>query len=192
MASPPGWPQFIEPAQGLFNTVWCRENFPRARTVTADQTAALSTGVMLSVAVPLFAGDTIKTITVMVGNTAGSAMTHQWAALYDTSATPALVTGSQSTDGTSAAIAANTALAFTLGTAYTVPADGIYYAGIMVAATTVPSLMCMSTGRTTMAGAVITGQKVLAQTSGSSLAASAPATIATPSTVAQVPYVVLN
>jgi hypothetical protein len=187
------WSQNIDPREALFSGgVFMRENIPRREGGFSDQTTALTTAVMTSIAVPLFCGDVISTVTVMTGNTAGGTMTHQWAALYDTQATSALIVGSQSADGTSGALAANTAIAFTLGAKYTVPADGIYYVGLMVAATTVPSLMCMSTGRTTMSGAVITGQKVLAQTSGTSLTTTAPATIATPTTVANIPYIALN
>ncbi len=44
----------------------------------------------------------------------------------------------------------------------------------------------------TLAGALGLSAKVLAQTSGSALTATAPATIATPTTISAVPYVVAS
>lgn len=68
----------------------------------------------------------------------------------------------------------------------------MYYAAFMMKATAVTSLV----GRTlALAGAStgsISGQKALAQTSGSSLTTTAPATVATPTDSALVPYVVLT
>ena len=62
----------------------------------------------------------------------------------------------------------------------------------MVKATTVPSLVCQNTGVAVIAGAVMSGQSIRAQTSGSALTATAPGTIASPTTVAKVPYVVVS
>jgi hypothetical protein len=158
----------------------------------ADSTTALTTAVMTCVGVPLYAGDFISKITVMVGATAGATMTNQWAALYSSAATPALLTGSQSADGTNAAIPAVTALTFTLATPQLITSEGIYYAAIMVKATTVPSLAAQNTVVAVASGAVLTGQAIRAQTSGSALTTTAPATIASPTTVSIVPYVVLS
>ena len=65
-------------------------------------------------------------------------------------------------------------------------------AALMVKATTVPSLMCQSSGTLNMADVVLTGQVIRAQTSGSALTATAPGTIASPTTAFRVPYVVLS
>jgi hypothetical protein len=186
-------PEQIDPNVGLWNAGRLyRENMPGRYGVYTDETAALTTAVMTCVGVPLYAGDFISKITVMVGATAAGTPVNQWAALYSSAATPALLVGSQSADGTSTAIGASAALTFTLATPQLITAEGIYYAAIMVKATTVPSLVCNNTGVAVIAGAVLTGQAIRAQTSGSALTTTAPATIASPTTVAKVPYVVLS
>ncbi len=163
-----------------------RENIPGRLGVKTDEAAALTTAVMLSIGVPLASGDLISKITVMVGATAAGTPVNQWAALY----TPGGVLMTQSVDGTNTAIPATTPLTFVLAAPQLIPAAGIYYAGVMVKATTVPSLMAQNTGLAW--GAILTGQAIRAQTSGSALTGTAPATIASPTTVAKVPYVVLS
>lgn len=165
-----------------------RESFPRwACTADIDP---LTTQVMLSVAVPLQAGDVVTNITFKSGATAADTPTNWWFALYSAAATPAKL--AQTADQTSTAWAANTAKTLALASPVTISSDGVYYAAIMAKATDLPSLV----GRTlALAGAStgsVSGQKVLAQTSGSSLTDTAPATIATPTVVATVPYVVLT
>lgn len=182
-------PEYTDPDVGLWNAgKFCRENVPGRTGVYTDEAAALTTQVMTCVGVPLYPGDIIRTITVMVGATAAGTPTNQWAALYSSAATPLKL--SQSADGASAAIPASTALVFTLATPVLIPNEGIYYVAVMVKATTVPSLVSQNTG--VAFGAVLTGQAARCQTSGSALTTTAPATIATPTTVAKIPYVVLS
>ena len=160
-----------------------------SRIDVGSDTAAITSGTMLSTAILLFAGDVVTNLTFTSGGTAGGSLTHWGFALYDTQATPALI--AQTADQTSGAWAANAAKTLALATPYTVLTTGFYRAAVWIAASTVPTLM----GRTAMTGAaagVVTGQVVLAQTSGSGLTATAPATIATPSTALQVPYVVVT
>jgi len=164
-----------------------RYNMPRRSA--GGNLAALTTQVMTSAAILLYAGDVVTNLTFMSGATAASVPTNWWFALYDTSATPALI--AQSADQTTTAWAADTAKTLALSSPYTVAATGIYYAAVMVKATTVPTLIGASV-QADASGAVVTGQKVLARTSGSSLTATAPATIATPTTVGTVPYVVVT
>lgn len=165
-----------------------RESFPRW-AITTDLTAPV-TQVMTTVAVPLQAGDVITSITFKSGATAADTPLNWWFALYSSASTPALL--AQTADQTTTAWAANTAKTVALATAQTITAPGVYYAAFMMKATTVTTLL----GRTlALAGAStgsITGQKVLAQTSGSSLTDTAPATVASPTTSALVPYVVLT
>lgn len=163
-----------------------RENMDRR--YLSGNLAALTTQIMTSVALPLDAGDVVTNLTFLSGGTAAGTPTNWWFALYDDSATPALI--AQSADQTSTAWAANTAKTLALSAAYKVPRPGIYYAAVMVKATTVPTLAGFTLENAAAAGAVVSGQKVLAQTSGSSLTDTAPATIASPTTVATVPYVV--
>lgn len=160
----------------------------RSLDVSTDLTA-LTTQVMTSVAVPLQAGELVTNLTFKSGATAANTPTNWWFALYDTSSTPALI--AQTADQTSTAWAANTVMTKALSTAYRVPTTGIYYAAIMVKATTPPTLLGASVGLAG-ASASILSSKVLAQTSGSSLTDTAPATIATPTAIATVPLAVLT
>jgi hypothetical protein len=165
-----------------------RQNITRGDCVT-DNATGLTTQVMLSAAVPLEAGDTVSNLSFCSGATAAGTPTNWWFALYDDSATPALL--AQTADQLTAAWAANTVKTLALASQIVVPRQGIYYAAIMVKATTVPSLV----GRATLAAATaawLTGEKTLAQSSGSALTGTAPATVATPTATAFVPRVVLT
>ncbi len=178
-ATDPQWSLNGAPA-GMF-----RANLRRSEC--GGNLAALTTQVMTAVALYLEAGDTVTNLTFMSGATAAGTPTNWWFALYSTAATPALL--AQTADQTSTAWAADTAKTLALAAPYAVTATGIYYAAVMVKATTVPTLIGASI-QADASGAVVTGQKVLANTSGSALTATAPGTIATPTTVGTVPYVV--
>jgi hypothetical protein len=157
------------------------------RTDVSSDTAAIATGTMLNAAVYLFAGDVVTNLTFTSGATAGASLTHWFFALYDTQATPALI--AQSADQTSTAWAANTSKTLALSAPYTVPTTGWYRAAVSITASTVPTLIGV-TVQTKASSGVVSGQVMLAQTSGSAVGATAPATIATPATATQVPYVV--
>lgn len=164
----------------------------RANLMRDDVTAnlsALSTGVMTSTAILLYAGDPVTNLTFVSGATALATGTHWWFALYDTNPTPQLL--GQTADQTSSAWAANTAKTLALATPYTVPTTGIYYAAVNVTATTPPTLVGSSV-QTAAAGAVVSGMKILAQTSGSSLTATAPTSITSATTVGTVPLVIVT
>lgn len=157
------------------------------RTECGGNLAALTTQVMTAAALYLEAGDVVTSLTFCSATTAASVPTNWWFALYSTAATPVLL--AQTADQTTTAWAANTPKTVALAAPYTVPTSGIYYAAIMVKATTPPTLLG-ATLNANAAAAVVTGQKVLANTSGSALTTTAPGTIATPTTIATVPYVV--
>lgn len=157
---------------------------------TTDVAAALTTQVMTSVGVVLRAGDLVTNIAVQFGATAASVPTNWWFALYSSAATPALL--GQTADQLTGAIAANAVMDLALTTPYQVTTDGFYYVGIMVKATTVPSIICKVLPTAATGGATLTGVPVLAQTSGSALTTMAPSTIATPTTVVNVPLVVVH
>ncbi len=160
-----------------------RENIPRF--ACGSNNTAFTSGVMLSTPLPLLAGDVVTNLTFRSATTAGATLTNWWFALYDDSATPALL--AQTADQTSTAWGANTVKTLALATAQTITRTGVYWAAIMVAASTVPTLF----GTTLHSGAaVLSGQASLAQTSGSSLTTTAPATIASPAAAATVPYCV--
>jgi len=162
-----------------------RSNMRRLDAV-AD-TGALTTQVMTSVPVYLRKGDIVTSITARSGATAAGTPTNYWFALYSSAATPALL--GQSADQLTAAWAATTNKTLALASPVTITADGWYWVGIMVKATTPPSLVGVST---TASAGIVTGEKNLAQTSGSALVGTAPATIATPTAAATVPLVILT
>lgn len=165
-----------------------RRNIPRLGLVDdAGDTGhvALTTQVMTSVPIYLQAGDVITNISFRSGATAAGTPTNWWFALYSNAATPALL--AQTADQTSTAWAANTTKTVALATAQTISQSGIYWAAIHVKATTVPTLL-----GTLAAPAIVTGERNLSQSSGSSLTATAPSTIATPTAKDFVPYVVLT
>ncbi|MGW3847182.1 hypothetical protein [Streptomyces fagopyri] len=155
-----------------------RANLPRTGL---DDVAAAASGVMCSVALYLQDGDLISNLTFISAGTAGGTLTNQIAALYNGAG--ALL--AQSADATSGAWAADTAKTFALATAQRITKSGIYYAALSVAASTVPTLVG-SVG----AKPFLTGEGNLSQTSGSSLTATAPATIATPAFKRAVPLVI--
>jgi hypothetical protein len=179
---------FLAPGDPASPDTFVRRNLPRVGLYdSASDTGqvALATGVMTSVPILLQAGDVITTVNVRSGATAAGTPTNQWAALYSDAATPALL--AQSTDRTTEAWAANTTRSFALASAQSITRSGLYWVGIMVTATTPPTLLgCVA------APAIATGERNLSQSSGSSLTGTAPATIATPTAKQFVPYVALT
>jgi len=163
-----------------------RRNMPRTGLYdSASDTGqvALATGVMTSVPIYLQAGDVITNLSFRSGATAAGTPTNWWFALYSNAATPALL--AQTADQTTGAWAANTTQTKALATAQTITASGIYWAAIMVTATTPPTLLGACA-----APAIVTGERNLSQSSGSTLTTTAPATIATPTAKQFAPYVV--
>lgn len=182
-------PEQMDATTGLWNGGnLYRENLAGRSGTHIDAAAALTTQVMTCIGVPLWPGDIISKISVFAGVTAGATITNQWAALYSSAATPLKL--AQSADGLTAAIPALTSLTFTLSAPQLIPSEGIYFAAIMVKAGTVPSLVSQDVG--IAMGAVLAGMPVRCQTSGSALTTTAPATIASPTTVSKIPYVVLS
>jgi hypothetical protein len=168
-------------------TALLAESFPRDQ-ITTDLVASLVTQVMTSIALPLVAGDRVTSLSFLSGATAASVPTNWWVALYDTAGN---LLG-QSADQLTAAWGADTVKTIALTTPVVIPSDGVYFAAIMVKATTVPTLMGKTTARAAAAGAIDSRQKVLAQNSGAALTTTAPATIATPTTQAVIPYCIAS
>lgn len=146
---------------------------------------ALTTQVMTSVPIHLRAGDVVTNITFRSGATAADTPTNWWFALYSDAATPALL--AQTADQTTTAWAANTTMTKALAAPVTISKTGIYWVGIMVKATAVPTLLGSA-----VAPAIVSGERNLSQSSGSSLTTTAPATIATPTAKQFAPYVVIT
>lgn len=164
------------------------ETLPRYLCGTDNAIGA--TGVGHATAVPLQAGDIVTSITFITGGTAAGTPTAGFAALYSSASTPALL--AQTADFGSTARAANTAFTVALATAQLITTPGIYYVVISFTAGTVPTLRGITVGNAAVSGAIGLSAKVLAQTHGTSLGATAPATIATPSTVATPCYYALT
>jgi len=165
------------------------ESFPRLQG-SADNAIGAS-GVCHATAVALQAGDVVKTISFITGGTAANGPTAGFVALYSNAATPALL--AQSADFTTTARAANTVFSATLATSQTITQAGIYYVSIsFTVSTTVPTLRGITLGNAVVAGAVVTGAPILAQTHGSAVGGTAPATIASPTTVATPIYYILQ
>lgn len=170
------------------STVTQFRRFNMARFGLADSggdagSVPLVTQVMTSVPLHLVAGDVITNLTFHSGQTAAGTPTNYWFALYDTAATPALI--AQTADQLTAAWAAFTPKTLALSTAYTVTKTGVYWAAIHVKATAVPSLLGGLVPKP-----IVTGERNLAQNSGSALVGTAPATIATPTVQSFAPFVV--
>lgn len=99
--------------------------------------AILASGTLQLVALPVTAGMVISAITFVSATTALAGGSNQWFALYDNSLNLLATTA----DDTSTAWAANAEKTLTLTAPFTVPSDALYYLGIVVVATTPPSLI---------------------------------------------------
>lgn len=165
------------------------ENFPRIHCNT--NVSALTTQIMTSVAIPLQAGDVVTNLTFRSATTAASVPTNWWFALYSNASTPALL--AQTADQTTGAWAANTTKTLALSAAYQVTVSGIYYAAIMVKATTPPTLAGLTAlQHADVSTGLLTAEKQLAVTSGSSLTTTAPSSITGATAVTTVPYVIVT
>ena len=159
-------------------------------SVNIDQAVA-ATGVMLTAAIPVLQGAVLSKVTFAVGATAATTPTHWWVALYGPGATvqPLLV---QSADQTTTAMAANTFYTTSFTTAYTAPTTDVYYIGLCFTGTQIPTLLGKAQGlNATQIIAFLAGFTTaapMAQTSGSALGATAPATVATPTNVTTIPW----
>lgn len=170
--------------------------FSGALVDTAGSTVP-GTGVLAAVPVPVDPGYTVTKVSIMIGATAASTPTHNFAALYSgtTVAAPPFIV--QSTDGATAAVAASTRFDFTLSAATTITQaqapNGFIYVGFsFTSSTTMPSVI------TTPAGAAACQYRWFAntplyfsQTAGSSLGGTAATTLVNASTLTVAPVVVI-
>lgn len=177
---------------------WIRNGSPSStyvesvpRWAAGSDLAIAATGVELAVAVPVQAGDTISYVTFVTGATAAGTPTAGYVCLRDSGGN--LI--AQSADFGSTARAANTAYKIALGTGapYTPTAPGYVLIGISWTATTVPTLSGASLRNGIMAGNIGSlGGIVLSKSHGSAVGATAPTTVATPTTTFAIPYFVLT
>ena len=112
------------------------ETFPRVGNVLAN-TGTLSTGREHCIAIALKAGMVITNISFMSSVTAADTPTAYWFSLR----TDARVLLAQTADQTTTAWGASTVKTLALSAPQTLTYSGLYYLGIMVAATTPPTLV---------------------------------------------------
>ncbi len=146
----------------------------------------LASGVMLSAAIACQTGDVISNITFKSGATAAGTPLNQVAAFYDRD----FALMAQSTDVTTQAWAANTAITFALESSVLCTEAGIYYVAFFAVATDHVSLLGRSVALLSAADGILASHAVLAEDSGSSLTDTAPATITSGTTVPTIPYAV--
>lgn len=142
-------PQVVAtPAISLAVSGALAETIPRAVATWANQNAALVSGTLRLQAIELRAGMTVTNVGFVAGTTAAVAPTNWWFGLFDSARAILKLTADQ----TSTAWAANEAKVVALSSAHQIPATGLYYLGIMVAAGTVPSLCVSASGITSATG----------------------------------------
>lgn len=125
---------YLKPTGSLYETVSRIDG-------TFGNSGALTSQTLRMVAISLPKGLVVTSISVLSGTTALSAGTNQWFALFDSSRVALKITG----DDTSTAWNANTIKTLNLTSTFTTTYAGLHYIGIMVKATTAPSLICSST-----------------------------------------------
>lgn len=125
------------PNLGITGTL--AETNPREACAEANS-SPLSSGTLFLVAVYLKAGTLVSNISVHSGTTAAGTPTNQFFALYGRK----LNLLAQSANDTTTAWAANTMKTLAMTTPYRVPVSDTYFIGIMVTATTVPTIKCLS------------------------------------------------
>jgi hypothetical protein len=124
------------------------ETFPR-HLVPEVNTALLSTGRLSLEAIAIRAGELITSISFFSATTAAGTPTNQIFGLYDN----ALGLLRATNNDTTTAWAANTRKTLSLTSTFTTTYTGLYYLGIMVTATTVPTIK----GYTAVTGAQLRG-----------------------------------
>ena len=175
-------------------TVPVRSNIEYTGLANPTDGALAATGVACFVPIPVEPGTVISKVSLVIGATAGGTITNQFVAIYSGIATPALI--GQSTDTTSAAIAASGLATWTLTAAQQITAaqapQGFIYAGIAVTATTIPTALTVSIPTAVGYKWFTNGPLFLSATAGSALAGTAAATIASPAAKAVAPIVFLT
>lgn len=121
-------------ATGITGTI--AETIPRMLCNEANLNA-LSSGLLHLVAIYLRAGQKINNISFFSATTASGTPTNGFFALYDSVGRTLLA---QTDNFTTESWAANTIKTKPLTATYTTPTSGLYYVGIMITATTVPTL----------------------------------------------------
>jgi len=162
----------LHPMKGAFKRAIAGMSIFMTECKGAGQIAFSRDGVGHVFHLPLAQGQTINAITFMSGAQAEATGTHLWYAIYRADTLALLA---QSTDNTgAAAFGASLSFRQALTAPVVLPYTGLYYLGINVTASTVPTLLNLTSGVTTNLGAVASTAPILAATSTGSLTAAAP------------------
>lgn len=175
-----GWKNSTNNIQPLLNNKYVLsgalyETFDRILCYEVN-TALLSSGRLSLQAIWLPAGVTISSISFWSATTAAGTPTNQLFGLFDSS----LNLLRSSTNDTTTAWAANSRKTLSLTSTFTTTYSGIYYLGLMVTATTVPTIKG-NTART--GGQMQAAAPSMGGTSTTGLTTALPATAAAPATV---------
>jgi hypothetical protein len=138
------------------------ETFPRRQALSAS--GALVSGTLYATLIPLPAGLVVNNITMLTNTTAKTGGSHGWYVLLDSSRVVKAVTTDQTDAATVWGVASTP---YTLATnAYTTTYSGLYYVGVMVVATGMPTFSCSTNPATgiTSAAPVMAGTSNTAQT----------------------------
>lgn len=145
------WTLLSDPyEQYLRPTALKRETFPRMGAAFANLAPPFLSGQLYGQAISLMAGDLVTSIAFAVGTTASATVTNTWVALYDSG-------GNLLRQSTSAAtvLTANTLQSIALSSTYRITTSGLYYICLMVQATTMPTMIGVSTLSTAITGSTL-------------------------------------
>jgi hypothetical protein len=118
---------------GTTNTV--AETMPRETCPEVNATIPTATGTLFMQAIYLKAGQVVSNISIWSATTAAGTPTNCIFGLYDVNRNLL----AQSANQTTTAWAANTERKLAMTSAYKVPTSGVYYIGLLVTATTIPT-----------------------------------------------------
>lgn len=162
------------------------ESWPR-RSNGATHAAITANGTLVLIAIGLFEGMEVSSVTFASGSTALATGTAQWAALYSLDRAKLRVTE----DRTNEAWSGSAEKTFTYTTPYTIPSTGLYYVGLMISATTHPTLEVMA-GRAALWTGTKTPILLGASSTGLTDPASAPDTAGAITATSNTPYFYLS
>jgi hypothetical protein len=178
-------------------STWKYETLPRQIVGSTLTLAALASGELSFFLIFLPSGAVISKIGFISGSTAASTPTHQWFALYDQNLNALAVTADDTATAWTAQLLKSKNIADTYSsgwnanTSFTTTYTGFYYVGIMVAASTVPTLVGGSVNGTLDALSPVTGFQDTAHT-GLTTPTGAPAVATQSSTLGPFPYALLG
>jgi len=159
----PAQHQLLSPSGYLIPSTWKAETSSRLLVGSTATLAALTTTDISFFAIELPTGMTLSNIAFLSGSTAAGTPLNQWFCLYDQNYNALAVTADNTTTawGTqtlrSLAIGNTYSAGWNVASSFTTTYTGIYYLGIMVKATTVPTLVGGSINGTAAALTPVTG-----------------------------------